>query len=435
MQNRTTKELFDLVKGMSKWEKKSFHRYARRNSNSESLKVLSLFSVLNAMEAYSEKAFAQKTKGMQCRQLPSLKVYLYNQILDSLRVCKNEDSLLLQLHQLMDHANILYSKGFWAQALKVLKRLKKTAAAYHQVSFLFQALSLQRKLELLCGTCSAEQVGELSNELAECSQQLSLISHLSNQSMLLYGCFRRCGPLQTEEEKRRAGEIYWLCCEVEDERLSFYARLYFLQAKTYYYQLTNDAAQFSQSASEWVDHFDQNRQMLKVEPLQYQRGLFYLNEAAFLHKQKDTLHRTAGLLEESNDPFYQLSAALNLCLFEKAAGNDLLDEAYRHIQSPGNPSRLLKICCQAARLCFQVANYERSLDFIFVGLQQKTEVRIDLQYELRLLQLAAHKELGHDRLVESLELSARRFAKTYKLVAAVEKEQPLTKYFGTASST
>lgn len=62
MQNRTSKELFDLVKGMSKWEKKNFNRYAKRNTSAESLKVITLFKVLNEMGEYNEKNWRKKLK-------------------------------------------------------------------------------------------------------------------------------------------------------------------------------------------------------------------------------------------------------------------------------------------------------------------------------------------------------------------------------------
>lgn len=416
MQNRTSKELFELIKGMSKWEKKNFSRYAKRNSNSECLKVLSLFRALNSMDAYNEKMVAQKMKGIQCRQLPGLKVYLYNQILDSLRICKKEDSIVLQLHQLMDHANILYDKGFWAQSLKVLQRLKNIAASYHQISFLFQASVLERKLELLYGTCRPEAINQLNREMAWCSQQFTLISQLSNQSMLLYGWHKRYGILRNEEEQMKVDEIFGTCCNAEKETLSFYPKLYFLQAKTYYYQLKADPAHFYASAMEWVAHFRQNRKMMETEPLQYQRGLSYLNEAALHCGQADALYDTGKQLEGFIDRFYQLSSALNLCLFERHVDEPLLGETHRYVQALHNPARLIKLCYQAARLCVQEANYERAIDFIRIVMNQKTYDRIDLQYKVRLLQLEVHQKLNNDRLAEYLALSARRFAKAHGLV-------------------
>lgn len=349
--------------------------------------------------------------------MPNLKVYLYNQILDSLRITKKEDSILLQIHQLMDHVNILQQKGFFSQSLKVLKRLKNLASTYHQLSFLFQALVMERKLALLCSTITLEKSNQLSQEIAWCSQQLSLTGQLSNQSMLFYGWYNKGGCLNSDEEKEKADTIFVSCCEGDGVGLSFYPRLYFLQAKTYYFQLTDNPSDWHQAATEWVEHFQQNPQMLEVETIQFQRGLFYLNRAALRYGKTNDLYNTANVLGKGSDHFYRLSSALNCSLFEKQASEAILRETYLHVQQLNNPARLLLLCWQAATICFQQTKYESANDFIRVALHQKTsEARIDLQYALRLMEIEVHQHWGHDSVVESLVLSARRFAQNHKLM-------------------
>src|SRR5688572_445324 len=110
MQNRNSEELFALVKGMSKCEKKSSHLYARRNGSTDNLKVLAMYNCLNTMDNYDEKRLVRRLKGVGAKQIPNLKVSLYNLLLDSLRVFKKDESIDLQLHQLMGHAKILYDK-------------------------------------------------------------------------------------------------------------------------------------------------------------------------------------------------------------------------------------------------------------------------------------------------------------------------------------
>lgn len=45
----------------------------------------------------------------------------------------------------MDYARILYNKGLYLQSLKVLDRLKETAKAYQQLTYLQQALFFGEK--------------------------------------------------------------------------------------------------------------------------------------------------------------------------------------------------------------------------------------------------------------------------------------------------
>ncbi|GAA4729223.1 hypothetical protein [Flavisolibacter ginsenosidimutans] len=411
MQNRTSRELFDLVKSLTKCEKKSFNRYAKRNSNSESLNVLVIFRVLNSMEQYDEKLLVRKMKGVQCQQLPSLKGHLYNQILDSLRIGKNDESILLQLHQLMEHANILYAKGFVVQAGKVLKRLKNLASSRHQVSFLFQALVMEKKIELIYGSCEQAKIKSLNNEMQACSHQLQLMGQMSNQSMLLFGLYKKYGSVTNTKEEENVDAIYGTYSKVDEESLSFYPKLYFFQAKTYYYLLRSQTNLFFQSAKCWVDLFSQYPDMAELELVQFQRGASYLNEAAFQLQARATLVQSAELLKRSPDLFYPLLAKINFFLFEKHYDASLIDQVYMYGKSLQNPERQLRLCYKAAQLCLVGNDHGKVLDFTLLGLNQKSEARIDLQFKLRLMQVEAHNKLSNFRITDYLELSTHRFAK------------------------
>ena len=75
------------------------------------------------MTVYDEAAILRKSKSITKQQLSNLKAHLYRQILSSLRIIKDEDNIDIQLHEQMDHARILYNKGLYHQALRVLDRM------------------------------------------------------------------------------------------------------------------------------------------------------------------------------------------------------------------------------------------------------------------------------------------------------------------------
>ena len=145
MPNRSTDALFQLVKSLEKSEKRNFKLYVKRNTATEDLKIIQLFDALDKMMEYDEKQLLKKAKGISKQQLSNIKAHLYKQILSSLRLIKDEDNIDIQLHEQMDHARILYNKGLYHQSLKTLDRLKETARAYHQLTFLQQALFFEKK--------------------------------------------------------------------------------------------------------------------------------------------------------------------------------------------------------------------------------------------------------------------------------------------------
>ena len=141
--NRTSSELFNLIKGMSKVEKKQFYQMASRNSTSEDLQILTVYRALNNMKTYSSADLARKVKNIEQRKLSGIKNSLYQLLLESLRL--HNGTMHLQLSQLLDYATVLYQKGFYEQALKTIKKMKDESGRYHQTNFLLQAVLLEKR--------------------------------------------------------------------------------------------------------------------------------------------------------------------------------------------------------------------------------------------------------------------------------------------------
>ena len=144
MSNRSTDALFQLVKSLEKSEKRNFKLFVKRNSSTEDLKIIQLFDALDKMNEYNEKQILKKAKSIQKQQLSNIQANLYKQVLASLRIIRDENNIEIQLHEQMDYARILYNKGLYIQTLKVLDKLKELARAYHQLTYLQQALFFEK---------------------------------------------------------------------------------------------------------------------------------------------------------------------------------------------------------------------------------------------------------------------------------------------------
>ena len=80
----------------------------------------------------------------------------------------------------MDYARILFNKGLYHQALKVLDRLKEMAKSYNQLSHLQQVLFFEKKIEALYITRSMkDRADQLALEAATVNAQLSVTNQLS----------------------------------------------------------------------------------------------------------------------------------------------------------------------------------------------------------------------------------------------------------------
>jgi len=63
MPNRSTDELFQLIKSLETSEKRLFKLYIKRSTGSIDLKMIQLFDALDKMNEYDEKVLLEKNKG------------------------------------------------------------------------------------------------------------------------------------------------------------------------------------------------------------------------------------------------------------------------------------------------------------------------------------------------------------------------------------
>ena len=181
MPNRSTDNLFQLVKSLEKGEKRNFKLYVQRNSADDNLKIIQLFDALDKLTEYDETTLLKKVPTVSKQQLSNTKAHLYKQILSSLRLLKDDDNIDIQLHEQMDFAKILYNKGLYLQSLKVLDKIKEIAKAHNQITFQLQAVNFEKKIEALHITRSIGNRAEaLSLESDTINQHLTIISKLSN---------------------------------------------------------------------------------------------------------------------------------------------------------------------------------------------------------------------------------------------------------------
>ena len=99
MPNLSSDALFTLIKSLEKGEKRNFKLFAARNTGSADLKIVQLFDALDKMKDYDEEELLRKNESIQKQQLSNLKAHLYDQILSSLRLLKQNENIWVHEHQ------------------------------------------------------------------------------------------------------------------------------------------------------------------------------------------------------------------------------------------------------------------------------------------------------------------------------------------------
>ena len=84
--NEKREGVFDLVKLMSKAEKRNFKLYSTRLGCNEGAKFLLLFDCFDSLEQYDEAKVLALCPTITKQQLPNLKAHLYKQMVRTDRV-------------------------------------------------------------------------------------------------------------------------------------------------------------------------------------------------------------------------------------------------------------------------------------------------------------------------------------------------------------
>ena len=442
MANRSTDALFQLVKSLEKSEKRNFKLYVKRNSDSSDLKIIQLFDVLDKSESYDEKQLLKKAKGIRKQQLSNIKAHLYKEILSSLRLIKDEDNIDIRLHELMDQARILFNKGLYLQSLKVLDRLKEIAREFEQLTYIQQALFFEKKIETFYITRSMQdRADKLARESDTVNGQLALVNQLSNLALQLYSWYIKNGHARNAQDVNSLKIFY-------DKNLpreapgagGFYEKLYLYQCFVWYAFIRQDFLLYYRYTQKWVDLFTTYPAMLAVETASYIKGMHNLMSAHFslvnesklavCIKQFELFTKQKMLTDNENNRImafqYLYTSRINLYFLQGNFSKGLrlvpfLEEMLKTYSIYLDTHRVLVFYYKIACLYFGSGNNEKAIDYLNSIINNKADLRTDLQCYARLLHLIAHYELGNFDLLEYLIKSVYRFMAKMQNLSRVEE--------------
>ena len=443
MPNRSTDALFQLIHSLQKSEKRNFKLYVQRNSSNNDLKVVQLFDAIDKMPVYDESALISKTASLKKQQLPNIKAHLYKQILGSLRLLESNENIDIQLHEQTDFARILYNKGLYHQSLKVLDKIKELARINNQINFLVEVLIMEKKIETLHITRSMQDRADaLTNEVDITNMHLVRQTRLSNLALQLYSWYIKNGLARNINDEKEVADYFQrhLTSEISSPE-GFYEKLYYSQSYCWYAFIRQDFLMYYRHTHKWVNLFEEQPFMIKIETGNYIKGLHNLLNAHFNLRNYAGFEKTLLMLEnfsksdivKLNDNnriqvfVYLYIAKLNQHFLEGTfqEGLEIVGEITGQLKEYElylDQHRTLVFYYKIASLYFGAGDYDSAIDYLNKIINWKVTLRNDLQCYARLLHLIAHYELGNFQLLEYLIKSVYRFMAKMQNLSLVEEE-------------
>lgn len=142
---KPSNELFDLIKSLTKSEKRFFKLQSALQSGDKN--YVRLFDLVDKMGEYDEELVKRTFKGEKfIKHLPSEKNHLYKLILKALRSYYGETSVSSMLKQEIKNIEILYNKSLFEECSKFMERAKKLAIKYEKFYYLFELINWEKTL-------------------------------------------------------------------------------------------------------------------------------------------------------------------------------------------------------------------------------------------------------------------------------------------------
>ena len=444
MPKQSTDYLIQLIKSLTKSEKRHFRLFVRRNQASENILFLQLFDLLEKSGDYDEVKILKDIPEIKKRQLSNLKAHLYKQLLISLRLLNKNYDEEIENRERIDFAKVLYNKGLYRQALEVLDRVKKRSKEAQQSSLVYEITEFEKMIEGQYITRSIEnRAEEITGDSAACLQEMKIENEYSNLSLQLYSLYVKVGYVRDEKDYYFIKNFFRSNLPDYDyEDLTFFGRLYWCQSYVWYHYISQDFLNCYRYAQRWTDLFDEEPAMIVRQPALYLKGLHNLLNALhnLLHYDKYTEifarleafpHRFNLKQVKNIEGLYSLFYNIHLIKLHFMAGTfaegleDVkpLKKLLRENPYNWDERRIMIFNYRLACMHFGAGDFDRAIDYLNLIINQKApDYRGDIQSFSRILNLIAHFELGNDQLVEYQVKSVYRFLAKMEDLHEVQKE-------------
>lgn len=422
--------LFQLIKSLSKSEKRSFKLFAGRISSEEEKKILKIFNRIDRQKVFNEKKILAKEKTLNKVQMPNLKAHLYSQIMKCLATSSSRDAEL-KVTSLLDYARILYNKCLYDECLKMLEKAKRSAQQNDTMVLLLEILELEKlALRQTVHEGNETRVRSIISETEKTAESIQNINTFSNLSLKLNSLYQRTGFIRNNTDFEKVKHFFESSLPRYDEKkLSFHEKLYLYYSFTGYFYFIQDFRNGYHYAKKWVNLFDSQPGMIYRKPELYIRALNNLLASQNKLNLYDEFYEThKKLISLKRDPKFSHTENINLNLFktiyiheinrhfmmgEFTSGTRIvrgLEHELNNFIPKLDRHTVLIFYYKIACLYFGAGNFRMAVKWLNRIINEKEiALREDIHSFARILRLISYFELGDEELVEYSIKSTYRF--------------------------
>ncbi|MBC8047092.1 MAG: hypothetical protein H7Y00_09880 [Fimbriimonadaceae bacterium] len=448
---KASAELFDLVKSLSKTEKRYFKLYAKRHFPQDNQYLL-LFNLIDEQTEYDEKRIAKEfSRNKSLSHFAVVKKQLYENVLDALHRYDEYAHPEQQVRKGIHYCAVLLKKGLFAQCKKQIIKYKALAYKLEKFESIIEIIEIEKRLisrqQFTAHTHA--QLEELQKEQNNCLQQIQTANTYWLKSSRIFKMHYEKAIAPGKENTalhELIGEQYF---HEPEQATNMRSKLDFLQINALHAFVNADAqkaytlnAEFLQLLEAkpqfkilYADRYFSVLNNYLIDSLQLQnydellngiktlRSLTIQTEFKHINNLEANVFRLSYLLEIN---YFISTKQFAEIINYKNTIEEGLKKHKNKISGPG----VITMNYLIAYAFFCNGHFTECLDEINMLLQTKdAETVIDIYMDARMMQLLCHFELHNYQLLESLLISMQRLLtaqnikqQTYKIILRYLKQ-------------
>lgn len=437
-------DLFELIRSLSKTEKRYFRIYAARSFPGQN-QYTKLFTFIDKQAIYDEKALsAAFSHSKSNAHFAVLKKQLYENILEALHRYDEFAHPEQKVRKGIHYCGILLKKGLFRQCKKQIQKYKLLAYRLEKFEFVVELIEIEKRLigKQQFTSVSYSQLEQLQSEQNECIQQLRVSGDYWIKSNRIFKMHieKKIAPGKpnTELEELIMQDQF----KEFDKATNFKSKLDYLQINALQAFVSNDIAKAYTLNTTFLALLDENEHLKSLHTDRYFAVLNnYLIDSLILKKHKELKKGIEVLRSLPSKPEFRHINNLEANVFRQSYLLELnyyissdnyeqalaiIDDVRKGLKKFGDKiarPNIITFRYLMAYTLFCNADYKNCLDEILLILNTREAEKIsDIFRDARLLELICHFELGNHLLVESLITSFQRWLTTEKVKYETYKE-------------
>lgn len=446
MSTKSSESIFELIRSLTKSEKRYFKLHASRHTIGEENNYVTLFDYIDKQAAYDEAKLFQDFKGAAFLNKFSItKKRLYDQVLQALTLFHSSGNVEAQLYRQLQSASILFDKALYSQAKKILRSAEKLATKHHLTNVLLEIRKQSKRLLEINNyfDIEIEDIEEVEKTDAEFHAQSKSEDQLWVIKSKIFHRLSHEGPARSEQEKAIYTEYFKSFQKLNlPKQLTFEASYMAQHIKSAYHFAVHEPSKSLLALEQNRQLFIDNEVQRKTYPDRYisiitnliytcdqlereKEAQEYLNELRLLH-----VETKEEAMQDLRVKLFSTLASIELSFYTKRGNYHILEKKLPSLEKDIHEFEHEMSTLRKAYIYFKLSsvqlvlgNYNHALKSIRMILNDShLDKKEDIVSFSHILEILIQLELKNFDVVPHLVKSTQRFLQLRNRLGTTEKE-------------